>query len=145
MAAATSSDNPRKFRVVVVEDDATVFIGLRTLLRHYNYNVEVFETLAAARGTIQRDGADFVCLDLLLPDGNGVELLQWLRMTRPSLPVCICTACEDPAVLRRVRNLMPTLLLNKPIDFMRLLEAIKQASDAFEKSPTKQKVKAMLW
>jgi DNA-binding response OmpR family regulator len=145
VAEISTSDNSRKFRVVVIEDDATVFTGLRLLLRHYNYNVDVFETLTAARATIQRDGADFVCLDLVMPDGSGVDLLQWLRMTRPNLPVCICTATEDPAILRRVRNLMPTLLQTKPIDFMRLLEAIKHASDAFAAAPTKQKVRAMMW
>ena len=81
-----------KKRMLVVEDDPAIREVLVDALEF-----EGFEVLQAGS---YRDGldravripCDLMLLDLVLPDGNGLDLLAEARMSRPSLPVIILTA-----------------------------------------------------
>lgn len=87
-------------RIVVVEDDLPIRQGIAAALRAAGY--EPVETgdgetgLAAAR----RPGVNLVLLDLLLPKLEGMDVLDQLRQTHPTLPVIILTArgAEDDRV-----------------------------------------------
>lgn len=79
-------------RILVVEDDPAIRRGIVDAL-HF----EGYETHEAADGRTGRDRAigvdcDLVLLDLVLPGGDGLEILRDVRATRPTLPVIIMTA-----------------------------------------------------
>lgn len=112
-------------RILVVEDDRTTFIGLQLLLHHYGYEAEVAETLKDGLAKLQNKPL-FVCLDLTLPDGDGLEILSHIRLRALPIKVAIITASEDAFQLRKARGLMPDLLLKKPIDFLCLLETLRE-------------------
>lgn len=82
-------------RVVVVEDETPIRIGVGEALRAAGY-----ETIEAADGqaglqAARRPGVDLVLLDLMLPKLDGSSVLSQLRTTHPSLPVIILTARGD--------------------------------------------------
>ena len=85
-------------RMLVVEDDAEIAEVLRAILEDAGYAVEVAASCAAA---LARAGAgDFsgATLDLHLPDGNGLELLERLRalpQTRELPVVIVSSFCEE--------------------------------------------------
>lgn len=89
-----------KKRILVVEDDAAVRMGLVDALDFEGY--ETFEAgtfedaVRAGVGTM----LDLVLLDLVLPGGSGLDVLTRIRETRPTLPVIILTALgqEDDRV-----------------------------------------------
>lgn len=90
----------RKRTVVVVEDEDAIRRGIVDAL-----GVAGYATVEAADGEAGlneacRAGVDLVLLDLLLPKMNGFDVLEQLRLTRPSLPVVILTArgSEDDRV-----------------------------------------------
>lgn len=126
IAPTAATKGVRPFRVLVVEDDRITFTGLVMLLKHYRFEVDVAQSLANAREKIAR-GVNLVCLDLILPDGEGVDLLQELKQTS-SIPVIVTTASDCPNRLRRVRNLLPEKLYKKPVNFLDLLDVIKRLS-----------------
>ena len=89
-----------KRTVVVVEDEDAIRRGIVDALRTAGY-----EPIEAADGQVglaeaQRAGVDLVLLDLLLPKLDGFDVLEQLRVTRPSLPVIILSArgSEDDRV-----------------------------------------------
>ncbi|MCP3099979.1 response regulator transcription factor [Myxococcus sp. K15C18031901] len=79
-------------RVLVVEDDSAIRRGIVDALRFEGY--EVLEAGARGEGQhlAERTPVDLVLLDLVLPDGDGLELLGAVRKSRPTLPVIILTA-----------------------------------------------------
>ena len=71
--------DPAAQRVVVVEDDSALRRALRTSLRARGF--EVFEVATGAEAVVlAADGSvDLVLLDLVLPDMDGLEVLQRVR------------------------------------------------------------------
>ena len=90
----------RKRVIVVVEDEDPIRRGIVDTLRMAGYEpVEAADGVAGVTEA-QRAGVDLVLLDLLLPKLDGFDVLERLRVTRPSLPVIILTArgSEDDRV-----------------------------------------------
>src|SRR5262249_57432583 len=82
---------------------------------------------AAARAAISEGGIDGVLLDIRLKDGNGLDLLEELRQTHPSLPVIMATAYGDSDRTIEAMRLGAFEYLTKPFDLDRLLDALKRA------------------
>jgi DNA-binding response OmpR family regulator len=81
-----------KRRVLVVEDDPAIRRGIVDALRFDGY--EVLEAGSFDEGVRMgvQVGHDILLLDLVLPGGDGLELLGEVRLSRPTLPVIILTA-----------------------------------------------------
>lgn len=79
-------------RILVVEDDALIADGLSVGLRMHGFTPELVETCADATHALGAGGFDAMVLDLMLPDGSGVDLLRDLRASGEQLPVLMLTA-----------------------------------------------------
>jgi DNA-binding response OmpR family regulator len=78
--------------VLIIEDDAAIRRGIADALTYAGYRP--VEAADARRGMdlgVTLDCA-LVLLDLVLPGGDGLEILQRIRATRPTLPVIVLTA-----------------------------------------------------
>ena len=89
--------------ILVVEDDSAIRQGVVDSLEFHGYR-----TLEAERGDRGLEMAlhsvwDLLLLDLVLPGGDGLEILRQVRSAKPTLPVIILTARGDEA--DRVRGL----------------------------------------
>ena len=90
-----------QWNLLVIEDDKALSDGIRLALQDAQHRIVQVETLHAGKwclekmietsGRGEQERIDLVILDLNLPDGNGLELLQWIR-ERLALPVIILTA-----------------------------------------------------
>ncbi|MBK7579907.1 MAG: response regulator transcription factor [Myxococcales bacterium] len=78
--------------VLVVEDDASLRLGLEKTLRSEGYRVRVASTGSDGLESALAEPPDLVLLDLMLPNMNGFEVLQELRARNVELPVIILTA-----------------------------------------------------
>ncbi len=78
--------------VLVIEDDLAIRRGLRDALRHEGYGVhEAGDAVEGQRLALTAE-AGLVLLDLVLPGGSGLAVLERIREARPSLPVIVLTA-----------------------------------------------------
>ncbi|MET1079829.1 MAG: CHASE domain-containing protein [Pseudomonas sp.] len=87
---------PDKPRVLHVEDDA----DLRRVIAEQGRGLADFVSagsLAQARQQLRHAHFDLVLLDLGLPDGNGLELLDELQRDHPELPVVLLSAHDLPS------------------------------------------------
>ena len=81
-------------RLLLIDDDARLTAMVGDYLRQAGYSVEAVPTLAAGRERLARELYDALVLDLMLPDGDGLDLTRELRAaprTR-SLPLLMLTA-----------------------------------------------------
>ncbi len=81
-------------RILVVEDEASFSDPLSYLLTKEGYDVAVAETGPDALTEFDRDGADLVLLDLMLPGLPGVDVCRALRQ-RSSVPIIMLTAKDS--------------------------------------------------
>jgi CheY-like chemotaxis protein len=110
-------------KLLLVEDDRATYTALRGILTLRGWQVAVATTLAEAIRAVQ-DRPDAVVLDLMLPDGDGLAVLQQIRRTASEIPVVVTTGTVDDTRLAAVRRLEPAALLRKPIVVADLLKAI---------------------
>ncbi|MBP7934858.1 MAG: response regulator transcription factor [Phycisphaerae bacterium] len=87
-------------QILVIEDDAAIRQGIVDAVESEGYST--FEAADAVRGRDMALGVDcdLVLLDLVLPRGDGLDILRDVRSARPTLPVIILTArgAEDDRI-----------------------------------------------
>ena len=81
-------------RILVVEDEESFSDPLSYLLEKEGYDVAVAATGPDALSEFDRNGADLVLLDLMLPGLSGVDVCRALRQ-RSSVPVIMLTAKDS--------------------------------------------------
>jgi DNA-binding response OmpR family regulator len=81
--------------VLVVEDDAVLANGLRTGLGLSGTVVDAVSTCADAREALSSSSFDAIVLDVMLPDGSGLDWLSELRGTGDRTPVLVLTALDE--------------------------------------------------
>jgi two-component system, OmpR family, response regulator len=119
-----TTSTARSKRVLVVEDDPSSSNALRLLLSACGYQVVTADTVASAHKAID-DSFDSVILDLMLPDGDGAEVLSKVRADGLKARVYVTTGVSNPEWLERVRTLGAECVLKKPIDMADLLEKLR--------------------
>ena len=78
--------------ILVVDDDASITIGLRDNLEFEGYRVLTASTAREARDTVIRETPDLTLLDVMLPDGDGVSVCRQLRAQGYTRPIIMLTA-----------------------------------------------------
>ena len=77
--------------ILIVEDDHPLAQGIQMALSQADRTIRLAHTLSEARARLAAEPFDLMVLDLNLPDGNGLTLLEELRRTS-DLPVLILSA-----------------------------------------------------
>lgn len=81
-------------RLLLVEDDEAIALGLEYSLKQEDYEVIVCNSASNAKKAIMGEEFDIALLDISLPDGNGFELCKLLK-ERKDVPVIFLTARDD--------------------------------------------------
>ena len=80
-----------KGRVLIVEDEPAVRLGMRTYLETYGYEIEEADTCAAALALINTILPDVIVIDYSLPDGTALHLMAQLKSAAIEVPVVLIT------------------------------------------------------
>lgn len=94
-----------KDTVVVVDDSLTVRMGLAEAFDAAGFRAVPCATASEARSALARGGISLVLLDVLLPDGDGVDLLRELRESPVGADVAVVMLSTEAEVKDRVRGL----------------------------------------
>lgn len=82
--------------IVIIDDDELFSEMLSMVMDMHGHHSRFARTLAGGKALLQSAGCDVVFLDMRLPDGNGIELLPWLRSMPAAPDVILLTALGDP-------------------------------------------------
>ncbi|MDF3920414.1 response regulator transcription factor [Salinicola salarius] len=89
--------------LLVIEDDPLLSRSLSQAMTRHGYTVDALSRVDDAIQALRQGRFDLVLLDLGLPDGSGLGVLEWLRAHADPTPVMILTARD--ALEDRVRGL----------------------------------------
>jgi len=111
--------------VLVVEDNVDVGDAFRVLFEATGRRVSVVQTVAGALAAARAAPVDLMLLDLTLPDGSGLEVLERLKAeaARPKVSVAL-TGRDEPDVARRCYELGCVAVLVKPVPARELLRQV---------------------
>ena len=84
--------------LLLIDDDARLTTMVGDYLRSHGYAVDVAASLAAGRERLRQASYDALILDLMLPDGDGLDLTRELRNDPrfKRLPLLMLTARGEP-------------------------------------------------
>lgn len=82
-------------RILIVEDDATLADGLSVGLRLSGFTPELVETCADADAALAQGGFAAAVLDIMLPDGSGLDVLSRMRQRGDATPTLLLTALDQ--------------------------------------------------
>jgi len=114
-------------RILIVEDSALIVDAFKVLFADAGYDVDAASTIAEAVEAGMAVRPDVMLLDLTLPDGNGLDIMQALK-ERDSLPrVTLAMTGHNDAKSRRscIEAGCADVLL-KPVPIAELLRQIKR-------------------
>lgn len=126
-------------RLLVVEDDEVLSDGLKVGLKMLGFTVDVVGCVADALEAVAVNRFDAIVLDLMLPDGSGLDMLARLRTSGERTPVLLLTARDE--VGDRIAGLDAGAddYLGKPFDLdelaARLRAIIRRAQGRAESRP----------
>ena len=77
--------------ILLVEDDVTLANGIRLALQNSSLQITLRHTLIESRNVFDHDSFDLLILDINLPDGSGLDLLNEVRKIS-AIPIILLTA-----------------------------------------------------
>jgi DNA-binding NtrC family response regulator len=116
---------PKK-HILLIEDDQPLRESIRKFLTQNDFLVAESATMAGAMDRLAGDGFDLILLDLSLPDGNGLDILQrFSRKYHDRIIVLTGTGSIETAVLAMKKGAHD--FLQKPVNPEILLLALERA------------------
>ncbi len=119
-------------RILVVEDEKTVRDYVKKGLNRIGYDVYSAGSAEEALCVFEDKGGDFdmVVSDVVLPDTNGIDLIDKLLLKRPGLRVLLSSGYTDHKSRWRKIKERGFRFLQKPYDLIDLLKAIQEEVNA---------------
>jgi len=116
-------------RVLLIDDEPRFCQATSETLRQRGHEVSTASGLAAARELLRSSSPDLILLDLILPDGNGLELFEQLGGTPPPNIVIIT---GHPGIKSHISSLAgPNVsYLTKPVDARQIARVVDELTES---------------
>lgn len=112
-------------RILVIEDDPSIILGLRMNLEAEGYSVEVAEDGESGLSQARQGTADLIILDVMLPKLNGFEVLRQLRAAGVHVPTIVLSARDAELDIVMGLEFGAEDYVTKPFGLAELLARIK--------------------
>lgn len=111
-------------KILVVEDDHTIALGLEYSLKQEGYAVTIAHTVQETMEYLKTEQYDLYLLDLGLPDGSGYEICKKIK-AQGEIPVIFLTACDDEVNVVMGLDMGADDYITKPFRIRELLSRIR--------------------
>jgi two-component system, NtrC family, response regulator PilR len=111
-------------RALIVDDEADLRELLGITLERMNIAVTMAASVSEAMQQLRNQQFELCLTDMRLPDGNGLQLVEWLQANRPQLPVAVITAHGNVEAAVRALKLGAFDFISKPLDLIALRKLI---------------------
>jgi putative nucleotidyltransferase with HDIG domain len=81
--------------ILVVDDEEAIREVVSTMLESKGYHCTAVSNGRAAQDVVKKATPDLVLSDMIMPEMDGIKLLEWLRQYDPEIPVIMVTAIHD--------------------------------------------------
>ena len=110
--------------LLLVEDSKKVSEFIVKGLEESGFSVVLAETGTFARSLISQKNWDLILLDIMLPDIDGIELIQYVRYKKIHIPILVLSALDEPEDKVKALNYGADDYLSKPFHFNELIARI---------------------
>lgn len=119
---------PNAPKILVVDDEPVSLMLLDTILRRSNFVVTTAASGQDALNQLNTESFDLMILDLLMPEMDGLTLLELLREDPKlkNLPVVVFTAVSQNRVRQEAFSKGATTFLTKPVSSVELICVVKK-------------------
>jgi two-component system, NtrC family, response regulator PilR len=114
----------KKPRALIVDDEPDIRELLGITLERMNLEVTTADTIASATRELRAGTFDLCLTDMKLPDGNGLDVVEWLQTHKPNTPVAVITAHGNVETAVRALKLGAFDFISKPLDVAALRKLI---------------------
>lgn len=115
--------------VLIVDDEETARTFVNGALSDAGYEAVEAGDLKGANKVLDMGSADIVLLDVNLPDGSGLSLLDRIARENPAPPVILITAYGEVDTAVEAMKKGAQDYLQKPLDLERMLQAVERARE----------------
>lgn len=120
--------------VLVADDDRTIRTVLTQALTRAGCRVQATSSLTTLLRWISEGRGDAVITDVMMPDGNGLEMLPKISEERPDLPVIVISAQNTIMTAIKAAEVNAFEYLPKPFDLPKLMKITAKALEARNKN-----------
>ena len=113
----------KKYSIAIVDDETEILNVLsRFLTRNSNFSVSTFSNPVSALGSIEGGKFDLILLDIMMPQMNGLEVLEKIKAKNEDQKVIMMTAYSTLDKVLKSHKEGATNYVMKPFDSLQLLE-----------------------
>ena len=104
--------------VLIVDDEPKICDILARFFEARGLETRSAKTVRDALECLQVSPPDYLILDLLMPDGSGLDVLEIAKARYPKMPVVILTVMDDPEMEASASALGASDYIKKPFDLL---------------------------
>jgi two-component system, NtrC family, response regulator PilR len=116
-----------KPRALVIDDEPDICELLSLTLGRMNVETDVAADVSGAKQRLRRQKFDICLTDMRLPDGDGLELVEWMQTNAPGVPVAVITAHGNVETAVQALKLGAFDFVSKPLDLQNLRNIVQSA------------------
>ncbi len=126
----------KQISVVIAEDNDMMRAILRSMLRGEHYNV-IGEARngQSAVDLVKSLKPDLVCMDVVMPEKNGIEALSEIKAANPDVEVVMVTGNSDPETVQESIQNGASGFIIKPFNSARVLDTLDRVSRKIRQKP----------
>lgn len=122
-----ATEQTRKQRILVVDDDPDLRKLLHLGLSKVGYDVLTAENGKEAKSTLEVESVELVIIDMMMPIMDGLRFLRWLRQeAQLTIPALVFTSYDRSKITEEALASGANDVLIKPIKFTQLLNAVQR-------------------
>lgn len=124
--------------ILILEDDITFSLMLKTWLGKKGFEVSSVSSVSDAQSRIEAASFDLILSDLRLPDGDGIDLLKWIKENHFAIPLIMMTSYAEVQTAVQAIKLGASDYIAKPLNPEDLLGKIRDVihTEAEPSDPT---------
>ncbi|CCE24958.1 sigma-54-dependent transcriptional regulator [Methylotuvimicrobium alcaliphilum] len=124
---------------LVVDDEPDIRELLSITLKRMNIDTLCAENVDSARQLLQQHPFDLCLTDMKLPDGNGLELVEYLQSTGSTIPIAVITAHGNMDTAIKAMKAGAFDFISKPVDLPVLRQIVTKALQLAPDADTKER------
>lgn len=118
----------KKFNILHVDNSNAIILYIKIMLMEVPgiRSIESVRTVAKAEDALRTKPVDVAILDINLPDGNGIQLLEWVKKRYPSIMVIMFTNSSDRFFRERALSSGADYFLDKSMEFEDIIRILSE-------------------
>ena len=113
-------------KLLIIEDEADICLLLNIMLKGKDIDLEHVNSLAKATEFLKNEQPDLILLDNKLPDGLGMDFIEFLKSNYPSIKIIMISGFLPGATKDIALNNGADLYLEKPFTKETIYQSVKE-------------------